>query len=323
VTCTGRESHTYGPGRNVGVVDNKNEVREFRTSRRARLTPEQAGVVGGGNRRVAGLRRGEVAALAGVSVEYYAKLERGSIAGASESVPHAIAQALQLDDAEREHLIDLARAAQAPIPTKPRRHRSRSAAVRPGRQLVLDAITGGPALIRNGRMDILAANVLGRAFYTETLESPGDGNIARYTFFDPRAQDFYPNWDAAAGIVVAILRTEAGRDPYDRSIQDLVGELSTRSDPFRMRWGAHNVRQHGAGTKSFIHPIIGELTFVYEDMQFIQQPGLTFLIYATELGSPSEERVRLLASWQATQDAADNTAAIPAASTTDSTGSTT
>ena len=135
----------------------------------------------------------------------------------SESVLDAIARALQLDDAEREHLIDLARAAST-LPTKPRRRGTRSAAVRPGMQLVLDAITGGPALIRNGRMDILAANMLGRAFYTETLESPGDANIARYTFLDPRAQDFYPNWDTAADIVVAILRTEAGRDPYDRAI---------------------------------------------------------------------------------------------------------
>ena len=308
MTCTGRASQCAGGTRNVEVVDNKNEVSEFLTSRRAGLSPEQAGVIGGGTRRVPGLRRGEVAVLAGVSVEYYAKLERGNIAGASESVLHAIALALQLNDAERAHLIDLARAAQTPLPTRQRgRGSTRAAAVRPGMQLVLDTITGGPALIRNGRMDILAANALGRALHTETLESPGDGNIARYTFLDPRADDFYPHWDSAADIVVAILRTEAGRDPYNKAIQDLVGELSTRSDQFRIRWGAHNVRQHGAGTKNFIHPIVGELTFAYEDMQFIQQPGLTFLIYATETESASEERIRLLASWQATQDAAATT----------------
>lgn len=246
--------------------------------------------------------------LAGVSVEYYAKLERGSIAGASESVLHAVAQALQLDDAERAHLLDLARAAQTPVAATSRRRGSKAAAVRPGMQLVMDAITGGPALVRNGRMDIIATNTLGRALHTETFEKPGEGNIARYTFLDPRAHDFYPNWDAAADIVVAILRTEAGRDPYDKAIQDLVGELSTRSDQFRVRWGAHNVRQHGAGTKSFIHPIVGELSFIYEDLQFVQQPGLTFLVYATEPGSPSQERVRLLASWQATRDAVTSTA---------------
>ena len=283
-------------------MDNKNEVREFLTSRRANLTPEKAGVPGGGNRRVAGLRRGEVAALAGVSVEYYAKLERGNIAGASESVLHAIAQALQLTDAEREHLADLARAANTTRATIPRRRAGKSTVLRPGIQLMLDAITGGPAVVRNGRMDILATNLLGRAFHAETFAAPREGNIARYTFLDPRAQSFYPNWETAADIVVAILRTEAGRDPFNKAIQDLVGELSTRSDEFRIRWSKHNVRWHGAGTKSFHHPVVGDLTFAYEDMQFIQHHGLTFLIYVPEPGSPSEERTRLLASWQATTD---------------------
>lgn len=288
-------------------MDHQIEVRDFLTSRRARLTPEQAGLPTGSNRRVPGLRRGEVALLADVSVEYYAKLERGGIAGASESVLHAIAHALQLDDAERAHLLDLARASQTPLPSAPRRRAGRATDVRPAMQFVLDAITGGPALLRNGRMDILAANALGRALHVETFEAPGNGNIARYTFLDPRAHDFHPNWDAAADIVVAILRTEAGRDPYDRAIQDLVGELSTRSDTFRTRWGAHDVRQHGGGTKRFVHPIVGEVAFVYEDMQFVQQPGLTFHVYATRPGSTSEERVRLLASWQATRDATGTT----------------
>lgn len=306
MTCTDGASQDGRARRNVEAVDNKDEVREFLTSRRAKLTPEQAGVIGGGVRRVAGLRRGEVATLAGVSVEYYAKIERGSIGGVSDSVLHSIARALQLDDAERAHLHDLARAAHLPTPTRPRsRGNGRPTPVSKGMQLVLDAITGGPALIRNGRMDILATNMLGRALHSETLESPGEGNIARYAFLDPRARDFYPHWESAADIVVAILRTEAGRDPYDKAIQDLVGELSTRSDEFRVRWGAHDVRLHGAGRKTFIHPIVGEVEFAYEDMQLVQQPGLTFLIYATESGSPSEERIRLLASWQATRDAVD------------------
>lgn len=283
-------------------MDNKEEVREFLTSRRANLTPEQAGIPGGGNRRVPGLRRGEVAALAGVSVEYYARLERGNIAGASESVLHAIAEALQLTDAEQEHLADLARAANTEHSAAPRRRSGRNTAIRPGMQLMLDAITGGPAVVRNGRMDVLAANLLGRAFHAETFDGPGEGNIALYLFLDPRARKFYPNWEAAADIVVAILRTEAGRDPYNKAIQDLIGKLSTCSDEFRVRWGRHNVRQHGAGTKSFHHPIVGDLTFAYEAMQFIQHPGLTFLIYVPEPGSPSEERIRLLASWQASNE---------------------
>ena len=190
---------------------------------------------------------------------------------------------------------------QPPV-TRRRSRGSRSLTLRPGLQAALDAITTGPAFVRNGRMDILATNLLGRAFHAETFAAPGEGNIARYTFLDPRAQSFYPNWETAADIVVAILRTEAGRDPFNKAIQDLVGELSTRSDEFRIRWSKHNVRWHGAGTKSFHHPVVGDLTFAYEDMQFIQHHGLTFLIYVPEPGSPSEERTRLLASWQATTD---------------------
>jgi len=285
-------------------MDNKAEVREFLTSRRAKLTPEEVGIPGGGNRRVPGLRRNEVATLAGVSIEYYAKIERGQIAGASETVLHALAQALQLDEAEREHLFDLARAA-GPAPARSRRTRGTTASVRSGMELMLDAITGGAAMVRNGRMDVLAANALGRALQAEAFESPGDGNLARYAFLDPRARDFHPNWERAADITVGILRTEAGRDPYDRGLQDLVGELSTRSDEFRVRWGAHNVRQHGAGVKQFHHPIVGALELSYEDMQFVQHPGLTLLIYVPQVGSESEERFRLLASWQATQEVAD------------------
>ena len=293
-------------------MDNRTEVREFLTSRRAKLTPERAGLTAGSNRRVAGLRRGEVAFLADVSVEYYAKLERGQIAGASDAVLHAVATALHLDDAERAHLFALARAANAPVTAKPRRRGGKATTVRPSLQLVLDTITTGPAFVRNGRMDILATNALGKAFYSEVLESPGRGNLARYNFLDPRAQQFYPDWDAAADVVVAILRTEAGRDPYDRGLQDLVGELSTRSDEFRTRWGAHDVREHGTGVKTLHHPVVGDVTLIYEGFESTADPGLAFLIYSAEAGSASEERLRLLASWAATQSA-DPVAATAAA----------
>ncbi|MBD7956354.1 helix-turn-helix domain-containing protein [Microbacterium sp. Sa4CUA7] len=282
-------------------MDNRAEVREFLTSRRAKLTPDQVGLPGGSNRRVPGLRRSEVAMLAGVSIEYYAKLERGQVAGASESVLHAIAQALRLDDAERAHLFDLARAA-GQSPTRARRRPGASAAVRSEMQLMMDCITEGAAMVRNGRMDILAANALGRALQAQVFEAPGEGNLARYAFLDPRARDFHPNWEKAADITVGILRTEAGRDPYDRGVQDVVGELCTRSDAFRTRWGAHNVRQHGAGVKRFIHPVVGELELSYEDLQFVQHPGLTFLIYFAQPGSDSHERLQLLANWQATEE---------------------
>jgi transcriptional regulator with XRE-family HTH domain len=279
-------------------VDTKAEIREFLTSRRARITPQQAALpVFGDNRRVPGLRREEVAMLAGVSVDYYTRLERGNLSGASESVLDAIARALQLDEAERAHLFDLARAA------GPGRTRRRSAPkqVRPSVQRILDTMTGAPALVQNGRLDILAANRLGRALYSELYLDPTRPlNHARFTFLDARAYDFYPDWERAANDGVALLRAEAGRNPYDRGLTDLVGELSTRSEEFRMRWAAHNVRSHQTGAKHFHHRVVGDLTLTFEMMELAADPGLNLLAYSAEPGSRSEEALNLLGSWAAT-----------------------
>src|SRR4051794_3896099 len=269
VGCTGSaplrtDSLAAGPGPTVVGMDNRADVREFLMTRRAKVTPDAAGVIGGSNRRVPGLRRSEVAALAGLSVEYYAKIERGAIDGASDQVLDALARALQLDDAEREHLTDLARAAAGSSPLRRRPKRSPlESPTRPSLQWALDAVTAGPAFVRNGRMDVLAANRLARAFYCDMYTDrrrAAPPNIARFTFLDPAGERFYPDWDSAADICVAILRTEAGRSPHDPALHDLVGELSTRSDDFRTRWGRHDVRHHGAGTKRFQHPVVGELT---------------------------------------------------------------
>jgi transcriptional regulator with XRE-family HTH domain len=279
-------------------MDNRAEVREFLMSRRAKVTPADAGIVAGANRRVAGLRRTEVALLAGVSVEYYAKLERGAIAGASASVLEAIAEALQLDDTERAHLFDLARAADG-IPTsgRARRRATRVAVSRPSLAWALDAITDGVAFVRNQQQDLLATNALGRVFYRQLI---GDGgrtpNMARFQFLDPASREFYPDWDLFAQMCVDVMRAEAGRDPHDRGLQDLVGELSTRSEVFRRLWGAHNVRTHGTGTKRFHHPDVGELVLAYEELAITAEPGLVLLVYTAEPGSPSAERLRLLAS---------------------------
>jgi len=288
-------------------MENQSDVREFLMSRRAKLTPERAGLPSGANRRVAGLRRTEVATLAGVSVEYYAKLERGAIAGASSSVLEAIARALQLDDSERTHLFDLARAADGiPVSGRPRRRAPRNATNRPSLQWALDAITGGVAFVRDQHQDLLATNALGRAFYSPLI---GDGgrtpNLARFQFLDPASRDFYPDWDRFAEMCVAIMRTEAGRDPHDTELQDLVGELSTRSDTFRTLWGAHDVRTHGSGIKRFNHPVVGELTLAYEGLALAADPGLSLTIYTAEPGSPSSERLNLLASWAASSLAVD------------------
>ncbi|MFF9623632.1 helix-turn-helix transcriptional regulator [Streptomyces griseosporeus] len=282
-------------------MDNRAEVREFLTSRRAKITPERAGLPSGSRRRVPGLRRSEVAALADVSVEYYAKLERGNLAGVSPAVLEAVARALQLDDAERAHLLNLAHAADgSDALTRPRRRTAQWKAHR-SLQWVLDAVTAGPAFVRNGRMDLLAANDLARAFYADIYASAGNqANLARFQFLDPASRRFYPDWEQAADIAVAILRTEAGRSPHDKGLHDLVGELSTRSDDFRTRWGAHNVRHHGTGTKRFHHAAVGDLTLAYEGLEMAAAPGLTLTIYTAEPGSASEEGLRLLASWAAT-----------------------
>jgi transcriptional regulator with XRE-family HTH domain len=280
-------------------VDNKIEIRDFLASRRARITPERAGLPAyGGNRRVAGLRREEVAMLAGVSVDYYVRLERGNLGGVSEGVLEALVRALQLDETERAHLFDLARTANASVGS---RRRSPATRVRPGVLRMLESIAA-PAWVRNGRLDILAANDLGRALYSLVFESPlTPANTARFAFLDPRATDFWPDWNRLASETVATLRAEAGKNPYDKSLTDLIGELSTRSDEFRVRWAAHDVHQHRSGIKRIHHPLVGDLELSYEAMQLTTDEGLTLLIYGAEPESKSAEGLALLASWAATE----------------------
>jgi transcriptional regulator with XRE-family HTH domain len=274
-----------------------NDIAEFLTSRRARVTPEQVGLPSYGPRRVQGLRREEVASLAGVSVEYYKRLERGNASGVSQAVLEALARALQLDDAERAHLFDLARAAN---PIAPRRRRPAQQRVRPVVVRILESI-GAPAIVRNSRVDYLTANPLGRALYAplfDSVEQPA--NSARFTFLDPAAQEFYVDWERTAKDLVAHLRSEAGRNPYDRGLSDLVGELSTRSPEFGTWWGAHNVRYHQTGTKRLRHPVVGELELAYEVMGLSADDGLTISVYSADPGSRSQEALDLLASWTST-----------------------
>lgn len=284
------------------------EVREFLASRRAKITPQQVGLPQVGARRVPGLRRGEVAALAGVSIEYYAKLERGLLAGASASVLDALARALQLDDAERAHLFHLAHAADGTSAgMRPRRWSVRKWTPRPALSWVLGSIAS-PAIVRNGRMDLLACNDLGRAMHAAIYDSElGDPpNFAHYTFLHDDSHRFYPDWEAAADTCVAILRTEAGRNPHDKGLHDLVGELSTRSQDFRRRWGRHDVRLHGAGTKTFHHTLVGNLELAYESVDMISEPGLTLTIYAAEPASDTAHALGLLASWTGPTGALDS-----------------
>ena len=286
------------------------DVRDFLASRRARLSPEQVGLPAyGGHRRVKGLRREEVALLAGVSVDYYSRLERGQLAGASEEVLNAIAQALQLDDAEQQHLLDLARNTAAP---RPRRTRPSKPGPEP-RDAVLSivhAMTSLPAYVRTPRMDILVANDLCRALYGGGLdEEKLPVNVARYVFLDPHSRGFFLDWDSVADDTVGALRMQAGRDLRDRALSDLIGELTTRSDEFASRWAGQNVRLHRTSRKRLYNRVVGEIELTGNALE-LPADGLVLIVYTADPGSPAEEQLQLLAGWASTShpaalDAAD------------------
>jgi len=285
----------------VSKTDLSAEIRDFLSTRRARITPQQAGLPAyGGNRRVKGLRREEVAMLAGVSVDYYVRMERGSLAGASESVLNALAEALRLDEAERAHLFALAResgaSGRAPRRTTP-------ASVRPAVQQVLDAMTDAPAWVRNGRHDIVAMNPLARALYSPVLASPRrPANTTRFVYLDPAAPEFFVDYDRIANDAAAMLRLEAGRNPHDKALIELVGELSTRSELFRRRWASHDVQFHRSGQKRLRHPVVGQLDLDYESMELPSTPGLQMNVYTAAAGTPTADALKLLASWAVSQE---------------------
>jgi transcriptional regulator with XRE-family HTH domain len=280
-------------------MDNRAEIRAFLKSRRDRLTPEQAGLPVYGTRRVSGLRRSEVAMLSGVSVEYYTRLERGSLGGVSDSVLDSLAGALRLDDTERAHLYDLARAAGA-SPGRVRRRPGRPG-IRPGVRRMVAAMPSLPVCVTNSRFDVLLVNPLGRALYSEVYADPVCGaNTARFVFLSPAARRFYVDWERIAKSAVGALRVEAARQPYDRDLSNLIGELSTRSDAFRVMWGAHDVHVFRDGTKRLRHPVVGELNLDHETMFLSSDDQVSVVVYSAAPGSPAEDGLKLLASWSAT-----------------------
>ena len=284
------------------------QIREFLASRRARLTPDRAGIPAyGRHRRVSGLRREEVALLAGISAEYYTRLERGHTRGASGDVLDGLARALQLDEAERAHLSDLVRVANL---ERPPQRTTAQELVRPAVQRIVDAMAAMPAMVRNRRLDILYANRLGQALYSSVFDDPiRPANPARFVFLDPRSREFYVDWEAAAHDMVALLRAEAGRNPSDRSLSELIGGLSTRSEEFQSRWAAHEVLFHRAGTRRFHHPLVGDLTLTYEDLDLPADPGQTILVFTAEPGSASEDALRELARASSSLEAVAETKA--------------
>ncbi|MEH0580246.1 helix-turn-helix transcriptional regulator [Streptomyces sp. B21-108] len=277
------------------------DIKHFLMTRRAKITPAQVGLPTSSRRRVTGLRREEVAVLAGVSPEYYIQIERGDIAGVSEQVLLAIANALQLDEAETTHLFDLARAVTGKSEKRATQKRPSFQQVPQGVQALMDAMVTAPALVQNGHLDIVGANALGRALYAGVYErATGRPNLARFVFLNDRAEDVFPEREKVADVVVALLRVEATRSPYSKAVTGLIGELATRSTEFRTRWAAHDVQAHRRGTKQFRHPLVGDLTLAFEALEIAGTTGLTLIGYTAEPGSASHEALQLLASWTAT-----------------------
>ena len=284
----------------MGTTELRAEIRDFLSTRRARLTPEVAGLPAyGGNRRVKGLRREEVAMLAGVSVDYYTRMERGGLSGVSQSVLESLSDALRLDEAERTHLFALARQSSE---RRRRRPSTPVADVRPAVQQVLDAIRDAPAWVRNGRHDIVAMNELARALYSPVLDDPRrPANTTRFVYLHPEAaREFFVDYQRIANDAAAMLRLEAGRNPHDHALIELVGELSTRSELFRRRWASHDVQFHRSGVKRLRHPVVGQLDLNFESMELASQPGLYLNVYTAPAGSPTADALKLLASWAAT-----------------------
>lgn len=277
----------------MGNVDNRAEIRDFMMSRRARISPQRVGLSTRGIRRVPGLRRSEVAALAGVSLEYYTRLERGNLAGVSDSVLNAVARALQLDEAERTYLADLA-ANGGPATRRPN-GKPHGAAVRPNLLRMLDALTGSPAFVLNGSADLIAANSLARALLAPLYERADPPNHARFVFLDGRARQFWIEWDRIADDTVALLHVQAARWPHDKALARLIGELTTRSDHFRVRWARHDVRAHTTGVKRLHHPVAGPMELTFEVLTPAADHDQALVVYGAEPGSASADGLRLLA----------------------------
>jgi transcriptional regulator with XRE-family HTH domain len=296
---------------------NRSEIRDFLSSRRARITPEQAGLPTSARRRVAGLRREEVAVLAGVSTEWYTRLERGHIAGVSEDVLAAVARVLRLDDDERTYLFDLARSSRRAHRTTPPPRRDVEVPAQV--QWLLDSITASSAFVRNGRTDNVAHNALARAlfapmFVSVTADEHGHPNLARFTFLDPAAPDFFVDWTSAAAATAALLRAEVGREPRDRALHELIGELSARSPHFRSQWAAHDVLMRHDGIKLIQHREVGrlELTFQSLDLPLTGRDVQNLVVYTAEPGTASAERLQLLAIWATTSSHEEPPASHPA-----------
>ncbi|WP_353942991.1 helix-turn-helix transcriptional regulator [Streptomyces sp. HUAS MG91] len=280
-------------------------IGDFLRSRRARIRPDEVGLPEYGRRRVPGLRREEVAQLAGVSVDYYIRLEQGRGSSVSDAVLDAVARVLRLDGTEQAYLRSVARPAPA------RRRRETEQPVRPGLRLLLDTIDRAPAFVLGRRMDVLAWNALGDALLGFSAMAPKDRNMPRQVFLEPAARELYPQWAAVAAETVAHLRLDAGLHPGDPRLARLVGELSLASEEFRRLWADHQVKRKTAGAKRMLHPVVGELSMPYETLTVSGEPDQALVVYTPEPGSVTADRLRILAGHRATGTAVAAADAAP------------
>ncbi|SER60124.1 Helix-turn-helix domain-containing protein [Lentzea albida] len=297
---TGPASTPHGRVNRLTLGCVNTELREFLRSRRARVTPEEAGLpVFPGSRRVPGLRREEVAQLAGVSVDYYVRLERGKNVNVSESVLDALARALRLNETERAHLYTVAKPTRKSQALPPQR-------VRPGLRRAVDSMPDVPVMLLGRRTDVLATNALARALYKDfEAAPPHERNMIRFIFLDPAARELYDDWEGNARLAVASLHVYAGRHPHDPRLAALVGELSVRDNDFRRWWADNDVYRHAHGSKSLHHPVVGDITLAYESLTVDADPEMSLALHTVEPGSPSEQNLRLLASWALAEQPSD------------------
>ncbi|WP_104195641.1 helix-turn-helix transcriptional regulator [Cryobacterium sp. M15] len=282
-------------------MDDKDTLADFLRSARARLTPADVGVSVNPHapaRRVPGLRRDEVAGLAGVSVDYYARMEQGRVTQASVAVVNALAGVLHLNEAERSYLFSLLSAS-----TGGRiQQRRRTHAVRTSVRTIMDSFTTQPAFVLGVGMDVLAMNDLAKLLLKDFTKASGLGrSMARWTFLDPSARTLYLDWDIVACDVAAMLRHDARSHPNDRALNELIGELTVKSDEFRAWWSQHRVWECTFGVKRFEHPIVGRVDVDYETFPVPGEPDQQLFVYSTQPASASNDALRILASWRTDQ----------------------
>ncbi|MFD8422710.1 helix-turn-helix domain-containing protein [Streptomyces sp. NPDC059466] len=275
------------------------ELSDFLRSRRAALTPQEVGLPWpSGARRVKGLRREELALLAGVSADYYTRLEQGRARNVSAQVLSAVADALRLTGLERRHLFSMAQPGLVPDgPNRP--PTSRVLKARPAVRMMMEALDPTPVVLHGPRLEVIASNRMGKVLIDDFDAMPAaERNLVRWMFLNPRARTVYPDWAEIGAQMVAVLRVAAGEEP-DPALAELVGELTARSDAFSRAWAEYGVFQHTHGRKRFHHEAVGIMTVNYESLALPDDPGLSLLVYTADSGSPSEEKLRILSSWAA------------------------